>query len=180
MGAPIPPLTADTKIFLVGFMGAGKTTIGRMLAARLGWEFRDLDAVIEEEAGTTIVRIFAEKGEPWFRALEARALARLAGAPGRAVIACGGGTFCSPGSQSLMRLGGITVWIDQPFDQIWERRDALAGERPLLSGESELRALYDRRIGFYRLADLRVPVSEGRLPEAVEELVLLLGKRLAF
>ncbi len=177
MGAPKHPLPPATKLFLVGFMGTGKTTLGRMLAARLGWEFLDLDVAIEAEAGDTIGRIFAEKGEPWFRALETRILARLAGAPGRAVIACGGGTFCAPGTQSLMRLCGVSVWLDQPFEQIWERRDALSQGRPLLRGESELRALYDARLGFYRSADLRLPVGEGRLPEALEELMRLLAAR---
>ena len=171
------PLTRDQKVFLVGFMGSGKTTLGRMLADRLGWDFLDLDTVMEEEEGASIIRIFAEKGEPYFRALEARALARLAAAPGRAVVACGGGTICAPESRALMRLHGITVRLDQPFDRIWARRETLARERPLLRAEPEFRALYDERLGFYRSADLHLPVGEGQLADALEELARLLGER---
>jgi len=158
-------------------MGTGKTTLGRMLAERLGWEFEDLDAVMGEDEGASIIRIFAEKGEPYFRALEARSLARLAAAPGNLVVACGGGAFCAPENQALMRGGGITVWLDQPFEQIWERRENLARERPLLRGESELRALYDQRLGFYRSAALRQPVTEGGLPQALAELLRCLAER---
>ena len=174
---PMPLLSPDMKIFLVGFMGTGKTTLGRMLAERLGWEFQDLDAVLEKDEGAPITRIFAEKGEPFFRELETRSLARIVAAPGRAVVACGGGAFCAPENQALMRGGGITVWLDQPFEQIWERRKDLARGRPLMRGESELRALYEQRRDSYRAATLHLPVTEGGLPQALDELLRFLAER---
>lgn len=169
--------TPSNKIFLVGFMGTGKTTLGKLLAGQLGWEFTDLDSVIEGTDGASIVRIFAEKGEPWFRELEQRALAGLAALPGRAVIACGGGTFCSPENQEIMKRCGVTVWLDQPFDQIWQRRGGLAAARPLLRDEAELRALYERRIRFYEQAALHVPVAEQGFPHALDDLLRLLLER---
>ena len=173
------PVSTHAKIFLVGFMGTGKTTLGRLLADRLGWEFHDLDGLMEDEEGASIIRIFAEKGEPYFRELEQRTLARLAAAPGRAVIACGGGTFCTAENQALLHRCGITVWLDQPFDQIWRRRDELARHRPLMRGESEVRHLYEERAAFYTRASLHLTVMEGELPAALRNLLGLLRERFA-
>ena len=170
-------VAANFKIFLVGFMGSGKTTLGRLLAERLGWGFFDLDAVMEELEGATIMRIFIEKGEGYFRRLEQATVERLAAHPGRAVVACGGGTFCSPENQALLQAHGLTVWIDQPFDQIWQRKDALARQRPLLRGESAVRALYDQRVPFYQLASIHLPVAEEGIPEAVGRLFQLIQER---
>src|SRR5437899_1686428 len=127
----------DAKIFLVGFMGTGKTTLGQLLAERLVWGFVDVDDIIERAEGASIVRIFAEKGESYFREVERGVLAGLATCAGHAVIACGGGTFCSAENQMLMRRCGITVWLDQPFDRIWDRREELASARPLLHEKAE-------------------------------------------
>jgi shikimate kinase len=170
-------LDTDAKIFLVGFMGSGKTTLGRLLAARLGWDFVDLDERMEVEEGSSILHIFAEKGEPYFRELESRVLRELASRRGNAVIACGGGTFCSAENKTMMRQRGITVWLDQPFDQIWARREDLARRRPLLRGEGEVRALYEDRIRFYRDAAFHLPVSEGGLERTLEALVHMLQER---
>jgi shikimate kinase len=167
----------DEKIFLVGFMGAGKSTLGRLLASRLGWEFQDIDILMEETEGSSIIRIFIEKGEPYFRELERRALAQLAASPGRSVIACGGGTFCTPENQALMRVSGITVWVDQPFDRIWKRRGDLASQRPLLRGEAEVSALYEQRTTFYRLATVHLAVDEMEIVDALEVLLRLLRER---
>lgn len=173
------PLQPSAKIFLVGFMGAGKSTLGRLLADRLGWDFADVDDVIEAHESSSIVRLFAEKGEPYFRAVERRTLAALAASSRPAVVACGGGTFCDLENQSVMARHGLAVWVDQPFDQIWQRRDELARTRPLLRGEAELRALYAQRAPFYRLAPLHLTVSEGELPRALEELLRQLRDRFA-
>lgn len=166
-----------TKVFLLGFMGSGKTTLGRLLADRLGWTFHDLDEIVEQDERSTITRLFAEKGEDYFRAAEARVLARLCALPGPAVIACGGGTYCSVPNQQAIDEAGITVWLDQPFAAIWKRREALAHARPLMSGEADLAALYDRRLPFYRAAALHLPIGEGQLPEALDELTRLLEAR---
>lgn len=165
-----------TRIFLIGFMGTGKSTLGTLLADRLGWDFLDVDSLIEEAEGASIVRIFAEKGEPHFRELERRILAGLASYPRRAVIACGGGTFCTEENRNLMLRAGITVWIDQPFDRIWERRSELSRERPLMGGEAELRALYEQRVPLYRFALLRLAVADQALPQALSELRRMLDE----
>jgi shikimate kinase len=167
-----------TKIFLIGFMGAGKTTLGRLLAERIGWEFLDIDTMIEQSEGSSVVRVFVEKGEAHFRAIEKGVLARAAASPSRAVVACGGGTFCDPDNMRLMTIGGVTVWVDQPFDRIWERREDLSRVRPLLRGEAEMRALYLERLPDYSRAALHLPVADGNLARALEELLRLLGERI--
>ena len=163
------------KIYLVGFMGAGKTTLGRQLAGRLHWPFEDLDTAIERAEGNSILRIFVEKGEPYFRQLEHRALMELAALPGRAIVASGGGTFCAPENRAVMQQTGITVWIDQPFERIWGRRDQLADVRPLMRGEHDLRALYDERAPLYGLATLHLAVGDRGLAEAGDDLLRILA-----
>jgi len=163
------------KIYLVGFMGAGKTSLGRQLAERLVWPFEDLDATIERKERSKILRIFLEKGEAYFRDLECRALAEAAAQPGRAIIASGGGAFCSPDNRAVMQRTGITVWIDQPFERIWSRRDELSELRPLLRGEDDLRRLYDERAPLYALSTLHLTVGDRDLPDALEDLMRLLA-----
>jgi shikimate kinase len=163
------------KIYLVGFMGAGKTTLGRLLAGRLAWPFEDLDDGIERAERAQIATIFAEKGEAYFRQLERRALMELASAPGRAIIAGGGGTFCAPENRAVMQQTGITVWIDQPFECIWGRRDRLTKARPLMGGEKELRALYEKREPVYALATLHLPVADREPDASLEALLRLLA-----
>ena len=167
------PLAA--KIYLVGFMGAGKTTLGRLLAERFVWPFEDLDTSIERAEGSRILRIFLEKGEAYFRELERRTLAAVAAQPGPAIVASGGGTFCAPENRAVMQRTGITVWIDQPFERIWDRRDELSALRPLLRGEQDFRALYDERAPLYGLATLHLAVGDRGLPEALQELMRLLA-----
>lgn len=169
----VPP--QDAKIYLVGFMGAGKSSLGRLLAGRLCWPFEDLDASIEHTEGCSILRIFVEKGETYFRDRERRALADVAALPGRAIVASGGGTFCAPDNRAVMQRTGITVWVDQPFDRIWARRDELTELRPLMSSEEALRTLYDERSPLYSLATLHLSVADRGLPEALHELLRLLA-----
>jgi shikimate kinase len=172
-----PLLDPTGKIFLVGFMGSGKTSLGRLLAGRMGWTFFDLDAALEEAEGASIMRIFVEKGEAYFRSVEQLTLREIAERPVHAIVACGGGTFCSPENQSLLRRHGLTVWLDQPFDRIWQRREELARRRPLWRGEGPLRELYDSRVPFYQLAGVHLPVEEDQVPQAVERLLAILRER---
>lgn len=163
------------KIYLVGFMGAGKTTLGRQLAERLVWPFEDLDDTIERKEGAKILRIFVEKGEVYFRDLERRALAEAAAQPGRAIIACGGGTVCAPENRAIMQRTGITVWVDQPFERIWTRREDLSELRPLLRGENDFRRLYEERAPLYALSTLHLSVGDREPPEALIDLMRLLA-----
>jgi shikimate kinase len=166
-----------TRVFLVGFMGVGKSTLGRQLAESLGWSFVDSDAAIEADQAASIVRIFQEVGEARFREIERRTIAALASSGDRTVVACGGGAYCDAESRTVMDRCGVTVWIDQPFDRIWRRRAELAGSRPLLRREAEARALYEQRVPIYALAALRVEVAEGAIEKALEDLLRSLRER---
>lgn len=162
------------RLYLVGFMGAGKTAVGELLAAQLRVPFVDLDAMVEAHAGATVREIFERSGEPGFRALEREAL--LASRQlGDAVVATGGGTVAQPGLRDEMR-DGIVVWLNPPFATITTRIGALGKtERPLFRDEAQAFALYRERLGAYRSADLQIDVRpEEGVQETVARLVLAL------
>ena len=134
-------------IYLVGFMGCGKSTVGRALADELGWSFFDLDDEIESGAGSSIGEIFDTQGEPIFRALEASALAKRvkavqSGQP--QVIALGGGALMNDKSFELVLNHGVVVWLDAPFELI-EKRVAAESHRPLARDPEKLRELFEVR-----------------------------------
>jgi shikimate kinase len=156
-------------IFLIGFMGAGKTTAGRALARLLGWEFIDLDERIVAADGRTIERIFREAGEPYFRRLETDILATLQKRP-RIVVACGGGTYAQEASRALIDRAGIAVWVRVALQTALARCAGSAG-RPLLRSAAQAEALYRRRLGSYRAAPLRVD-ADGLSPEEVAERIV--------
>ena len=166
-----------SKIYLVGFMGAGKTTLGRLLARHLGCEFHDVDDAIVASQGVPIRTIFEEEGEPRFRALERETLARIAAMPGRAVVATGGGTFCALENRLLIERTGVAIWLDPSFERIWSRRDSLADERPLFKGEVEARALFEARRDAYARAALRIFIEENGFEQALERIVEFLETR---
>ena len=147
-------------IYVVGFMGAGKSTVGRHLAHRVGWSFFDSDAEIEAAEKTAIADLFATRGEPEFRRIENAVIAQHVrwierGRP--AVLALGGGAFTLPANRLLLENNGITVWLDCPFD-IVQRRVAQATHRPLARDPETFAALYEARRDHYRLADVHVPI----------------------
>jgi shikimate kinase len=149
-------------IYLVGFMGCGKSTVGRALADELGWSFFDLDDEIESGAGSTISEIFDTQGEPIFRALEASALAQRVKAvqSGRPqVIALGGGALMDDKNFELITNHGVVVWLDAPFDVI-ERRVAAESHRPLARNPERLRELFEIRCPRYALAHYRVEAPD--------------------
>lgn len=158
---------------LVGFMACGKSTIGTLVAARTGAPYRDLDAMIEAQAGMAIRELFAREGEAAFRSLEARLLPEVL-EPG-AVAALGGGTPLRDDSWALIRERAVTVWLDVPLPVLLARAGP-SEERPLLRGrtEDDLRSLLDARLPRYRQADYRVDAS--RPPEAVAEEVCQLWR----
>jgi F420-dependent oxidoreductase-like protein len=156
-------------IVLVGFMGAGKSTVGSLLAARLGLPFTDSDQVIEQRAGRPVRQIFAEDGEPAFRALEHQVIAELLDGP-PIVLALGGGAAEHPGTREKLD-GAQVVYLHVSYEQALLRVGGDRG-RPLLA-RPDLAALYQRRLGVYAgVASLTVS-TDGRRPEAVVEDILV-------
>lgn len=161
-------------MFLTGFMGSGKTTVGRLLAERLDLPFIDLDTEIELRAGMPVKEIFERGGEPLFRRLEHQALAEAVAGP-EAVIATGGGTVTQEPNLPLLAGAGVSVWLDPPFSLISERIGALGKEdRPLFQSESQALELYRHRLPAYRRADLRLEVAPDEEPEEVAARIALL------
>jgi len=159
-------------IYLLGFMGSGKSTVGKLLAETLGWPLIDLDTLIEAGQGLTIREIFENSGEPFFRQIEHAALTEASKAE-PAVIALGGGTFAQPPNVDLIReSGGTTVWLDCPPEVLRARCEGLEN-RPLFRDAQSFTQLLVDRVPFYRLADFRVS-TEGRKPEEVVEQILSL------
>jgi shikimate kinase len=164
-------------VCLAGFMGTGKTTIGRRLARQLAWNFVDLDTRIEERAGLRITEIFDRLGEPAFRELERELLVQALGEAAEqdrpTVLALGGGTFAQPGNVELLRShGGIVIWLDCPIEVLLRRCVTMA-HRPLFRDEASFRQLYDQRRPFYQQADYRVESYVE--PRRVIEQILALG-----
>ena len=169
MADPAPPAGAPQRVVLVGFMGAGKSTIGPLLARRLGWTFLDLDTRIEERTGRRIADLFRDEGEPSFRARE-RAAAEEAMRQARLVIAPGGGAFAQPGTREVLQEGSVTVWLRCDLPTILARVPA-DGSRPLATNRAIMQALLAEREPSYQLSDVVVDTSEGT-PEGVVRQVL--------
>lgn len=177
-----PPL--PSAIFLVGFMGCGKTTVGRLLAQRMAWKFIDLDAVIEEEESASIADIFARHSEAAFRRREHEILRRMvrqavqqtvqqAGAGAGRVIALGGGTFAQPANLELLqRAGAATVWVECPIDELL-MRCALMANRPLFRDEASFRRLYEERLPFYQQATYSVRSGRSDPRDVVQQILAL-------
>jgi shikimate kinase len=145
-------------IYITGFMGSGKTTVGRLVAERLGWDFVDLDTDIEEREHDTVASIFAKRGEAEFRRLETEAIKRWlkkieCGIP--TVVALGGGAFVQPDNYEILGNNGISVWLDCSLEVV-ESRIANTDERPLARDKQAFRALYDERRVLYGRADYRI------------------------
>lgn len=159
-------------IYLVGFMGSGKSTVGAKLARALGWPFIDLDTTIEAGQGLTIRNIFEQAGEPFFREVERAALTEVVKAE-PAVIALGGGTFVQEPNLELIRArGGITVWLDCSIEELRRRCEGITN-RPLFRDAASFEQLLHQRQPYYALADCRVS-TEGRSPEEVAEEIVRL------
>lgn len=157
------------KLYLVGFMGAGKSSVARALGRRLDWKVEDIDERIERAERRDIPTIFRDKGEPYFRAREREALVGLLPERGM-VVASGGGTFMDPANRELMLRDGAVVWLDAPFTTILGRvpRD---GRRPLAADRTGMEQLYNQRLAAYRLAHFRVDAGRGSVEELVDHIV---------
>lgn len=147
-------------VFLVGFMAAGKTTVGQELARRLGWDFADLDAHIESREQQTITEMFRDRGERGFRLAEAATLRHLTESLDRdTVVALGGGTFVQPGTFELLR-PWLSVFLDTPLDELWRRTREDAMKRPLRKDDrAEFESLYWQRRPSYTQATVTVVTS---------------------
>ena len=160
------------KLYLVGFMGAGKTTVARALGRRTGWRVEDIDERIEAREHRTVASIFAQQGEPYFRQLERVVLGELL--PLRhLVVATGGGTFVEADNRALMLADGAVAWLDLPLPGVIARVP-VDGRRPLASDRAHMEQLYARRQLAYAHAHVRVdatqPVEEivGQLVELID------------
>jgi shikimate kinase len=170
----------DRPIVLVGLMGAGKSTIGRRLAKRLGLDFVDSDVAIEDAAGATTAEIFERYGEADFRDGERRLVARLIDGSVK-VIATGGGAFNDPRTRELLNERAITIWLDAPIDVLAERTGR-RDNRPLLQGgnrEEKLARLMDERLAYYSQAQIRIRSGNSAHAEVVESIIDAIAERLA-
>jgi shikimate kinase len=167
------------SIVLVGMMGAGKSSIGRRLAQRLGLSFVDADAEIEAAAGMTIAEIFARDGESYFRSGEARVIARLLD-QGPQVLATGGGAFMNGETRAAIRQKGISVWLKADFEVLMRRVKRRSADRPMLQGDpaERVRHLMDERYPVYAEADTLVMSRDVPHETIVNEIVAELAGKL--
>ena len=166
-------MTVD-KIYLVGFMAAGKTTVARSLSTRLGWRAEDVDELIEARERRPIADIFSKQGEPYFRAVE-REILKLLLPIRHAVVATGGGTFMDAENRSAMNMDGVSVWLDVPFDLLVARIPA-DGRRPLAADRAQLERLFALRQAAYAQAHVRVDAGSAQAEEIAEQIVDRLEK----
>lgn len=168
-------LKRTPAIYLIGFMGCGKSTVGRALADELGWSFIDLDEEIERTQHSTISDIFDARGEAAFRRIETAALrdrVRNVQSGRPQVVSLGGGAFLADENFELVSNNGVTVWLDCPLSQI-ERRIAGQTHRPLARDPERLRNLFETRRGGYARADYRIEVIDDDIRSAVAQILAL-------
>jgi shikimate kinase len=162
-------------LYLVGFMGSGKSAVGRLLAYELGWSFADLDEDIEQAQGVPIAEIFDQRGEEEFRGIERDALRKRireveCGKP--MVMALGGGAFIDPANRKLLEERGVTIWLDCPFQRITARLDGQT-HRPLARDPEKFRQLFDDRQDAYSQAEQRIHADTDDPAEIVAQILKL-------
>jgi shikimate kinase len=169
-------------VALAGFMGCGKTSTGEALAEMVGWQFVDLDSEIEVHEGVTVRRLFSERGEAAFRAVEHEVLSEfLVGCERSTVIALGGGAFVQPNNVALLRAKNVvTVFLETPVEHMLERcgvEDVPGPEnvRPLAADAAAFRELYERRLPDYRRADITIETAGKDAAEVAQEVARQLG-----
>jgi shikimate kinase len=167
-------------VILIGFMGAGKSSVGRALSEYLGWVFEDLDRRIEQREGRRVHEIFRDSGESEFRSAEHEALKELLNElPGR-IVALGGGAFVQKQNARLVKAANVpTVFLDASVEELWRRcrkqADVEGAERPLLTSLASFRDLYDARRPHYSKAFLRLETGGKTIDEITAEVVATLG-----
>jgi shikimate kinase len=162
------------KVFLVGFMGCGKTTVGKLLAKKMGRPFFDVDREVEQREGKRVSEIFAESGEEHFRALETEQL-KLICKGKKSVVSGGGGCFCGPQNREIIRKHCTTVYLAAEFETLLERilKD---NDRPLAQNLEDLRSLFDKRLPDYEKTDFSVSIDDRSPLEIVEEIIKVIGE----
>lgn len=162
-----------SNVILVGFMGTGKSAVGKLLARRLDRPFLDLDRKIEKETGRSVQEIFAREGEAAFRRLEAKAVREAAALKGH-VIATGGGVMCDEKNVDALKASGVLVCLTASPDVILERTSESLGSRPLLAGggpKERIETLLKLRAPYYAQADLTIDTNSRPLQEIADEIL---------
>jgi len=167
------------RVFLIGFMGAGKTSAGKILAQRLRWTFQDLDQVIERQAGQSVAAIFAAKGENAFRAMERAALQEVLSQPldssGGMIVALGGGAFVQAENRTaLERAGAITILLEAPLEELRRRCVKDGNTRPLARDADRFAELLAQRRQDYERARFRVDTNAKSLEQVAAEIESIL------
>lgn len=164
------------RIFLIGFMGSGKTTLGKQLSEKLGLPFIDLDERIETAAGMKINDIFSKKGEEFFRKLEAVRLREVIEEEENMILACGGGTPCYYDNITFINATGISIWLNTPKEVMADRLLKEAGHRPLVNGLSAekltefIEDRLEQRLAYYSQATLTVDPSSISIDSLVQQI----------
>jgi shikimate kinase len=163
------------RIYLIGFMGSGKSTVGPLLADRLHWTFLDLDSQIESEQGCTILEIFQREGESSFRQMEREAL-RQTSQLESAIIALGGGAYTLSDNRDWIQQSGISVFLDCPWEIVLER---CAGDktRPLFQDTQKVQALFETRRPLYQLCHATVDVGPLQTEQVVDSILIKLKEQ---
>lgn len=167
-------MTTD-KVYLVGFMAAGKTTVARFVAARLGWRVEDVDELIEARERRTVAEIFARAGEPYFRAVE-REILRLLLPLRHVVVATGGGTFMDPENRRAINTDGLSIWLDVPLEVVLARVPA-DGRRPLAADRAQMERLFAARQTAYAQAHVRIDARTATAPAIAEQILDILQRQ---
>lgn len=172
------------KVFLIGYMGVGKSTIGKRLASSLGIPFVDLDREIEKMEGISISEIFVEKGEAYFREKETQALLEMVRSSRNAVISTGGGTPCHADNMEMMLKSGVVVWLQLPAAVIAQRLEKSQSERPLIAGllpdalTDFIKNHLESRLPFYQRAHIAIDTRDinAEKLKALTDMVLAQGE----
>jgi shikimate kinase len=170
-----PP--ALDRVLLIGFMGSGKTSVGRNVAERLGWRFVDFDDAIEAEEGSTVAEIFAGRGEPYFRALEERVARRLL-SERDVVLASGGGWAAAPGRMESVPPGTASFWLQVSAPEALRRAGVARGTRPLLArpdAQEEAIRLIARRAPYYKEAMWAVDTERSSVEDVSARILTILA-----